>query len=93
MIVAIDVVRVRGDSVGGVVTCIVRNLPDVHLLTCSLIIGTSKSTWQGLGSPVFDKPEAELAKTTLSIPATKGFEFGSGFEGISSSLEDKHVMG
>ncbi|PWA53205.1 chorismate synthase 1, chloroplastic [Artemisia annua] len=57
MIVAIDAVRVRGDSVGGVVTCI------------------------GLGSPVFDKLEAELAKTALSIPATKGFEFGSVFAG------------
>ncbi|GKC84646.1 chorismate synthase 1, chloroplastic, partial [Tanacetum coccineum] len=63
MIAAIDAVRVRGDSVGGVVTCIVRNLP------------------RGLGSPVFDKLEAELAKAALSLPATKGFEFGSGFAG------------
>ncbi|PWA51431.1 chorismate synthase 1, chloroplastic [Artemisia annua] len=39
---------------------------------------------RGLGSPVFDKLEAELAKTTLSIPATKGFEFGSGFAGYSA---------
>ncbi|PWA44737.1 hypothetical protein CTI12_AA523880 [Artemisia annua] len=36
---------------------------------------------RGLGSPVFDKLEAELAKTALSIPATKGFEFGNGFAG------------
>nr|XP_043615129.1 chorismate synthase 1, chloroplastic [Erigeron canadensis] len=63
MIAAIDEVRVRGDSVGGVVTCIVRNVP------------------RGLGSPVFDKLEAELAKAALSLPATKGFEFGSGFAG------------
>ncbi|XP_024970593.1 chorismate synthase 1, chloroplastic [Cynara cardunculus var. scolymus] len=63
MIAAIDAVRVRGDSVGGVVTCIVRNVP------------------RGLGSPVFDKLEAELAKAALSLPATKGFEFGSGFAG------------
>ncbi|GMH27063.1 hypothetical protein Nepgr_028906 [Nepenthes gracilis] len=35
----------------------------------------------GLGSPVFDKLEAELAKAALSLPATKGFEFGSGFAG------------
>lgn len=35
----------------------------------------------GLGEPVFDKLEAELAHAMLSIPATKGFEFGSGFEG------------
>ena len=33
----------------------------------------------GLGDPVFDKLEAELAKATLSLPATKGFEIGSGF--------------
>ncbi|KAK6136296.1 hypothetical protein DH2020_029960 [Rehmannia glutinosa] len=63
MIAAIDAVRVKGDSVGGVVTCIVRNVP------------------RGLGSPVFDKLEAELAKAAMSLPATKGFEFGSGFTG------------
>lgn len=63
MIAAIDAVRVKGDSVGGVVTCIVRNAP------------------RGLGSPVFDKLEAELAKAAMSLPATKGFEFGSGFAG------------
>ncbi|KAG5078050.1 hypothetical protein JHK82_056745 [Glycine max] len=63
MISAIDAVRVRGDSVGGVVTCIVRNCP------------------RGLGSPVFDKLEAELAKAAMSLPATKGFQFGSGFAG------------
>src|SRR5881296_3674780 len=33
----------------------------------------------GLGEPVFDKLEADLAKAMLSIPATKGFEIGSGF--------------
>jgi len=35
----------------------------------------------GLGQPVFDKLEAELAKAMMSIPATKGFEVGSGFGG------------
>ncbi|MCO5588042.1 hypothetical protein L7F22_041996 [Adiantum nelumboides] len=63
MVEAIDKVRVRGDSVGGVVTCIARNVP------------------RGLGSPVFDKLEAELAKALMSLPATKGFEVGSGFSG------------
>ncbi|KAG9445561.1 hypothetical protein H6P81_011689 [Aristolochia fimbriata] len=63
MINAIDAVRTRGESVGGVVTCIVRNVP------------------RGLGSPVFDKLEAELAKACMSLPATKGFEIGSGFAG------------
>eukprot|EP01018_Ginkgo_biloba_P033695 Gb_41600 [translate_table: standard] len=63
MIESIDSIRTRGDSVGGVVTCIVRNVP------------------RGLGSPVFDKLEAELAKALMSLPATKGFEIGSGFAG------------
>ncbi|MEM9215317.1 MAG: chorismate synthase [Cyanobacteria bacterium P01_F01_bin.150] len=53
----------RGDSIGGVVECVVRNLP------------------KGLGSPVFDKLEADLAKGVMSLPATKGFEIGSGFAG------------
>jgi len=35
----------------------------------------------GLGEPVFDKLEAKLAHAMLSIPATKGFEIGSGFKG------------
>lgn len=35
----------------------------------------------GLGAPVFDKLEADLAKAMMSLPATKGFEIGSGFAG------------
>jgi len=35
----------------------------------------------GLGEPVFDKLEAELARGLMSLPASKGFEIGSGFEG------------
>lgn len=35
----------------------------------------------GLGEPIFDKLEADLAKAILSLPACKGFESGSGFEG------------
>ncbi len=36
---------------------------------------------KGLGSPVFDKLEADLAKGVMSLPASKGFEIGSGFAG------------
>ena len=35
----------------------------------------------GLGEPVFDKLEADLARGLLSLPASKGFEIGSGFAG------------
>lgn len=37
----------------------------------------------GLGEPVFDRLEADLAKAMLSLPATKGFEIGSGFSGTT----------
>jgi chorismate synthase len=36
----------------------------------------------GWGEPVFDRLEADLAKAMLSLPATKGFEIGSGFGGV-----------
>ncbi len=51
------------DSIGGVVSCVCRNVP------------------AGWGEPVFDKLEALLAQAMLSLPATKGFEIGSGFAG------------
>jgi chorismate synthase len=40
---------------------------------------------KGLGEPVFDKLEADLAKAVMSLPATKGFEIGSGFAGTLMS--------
>eukprot|EP00043_Microstomoeca_roanoka_P025744 m.9740 g.9740 ORF g.9740 m.9740 type:complete len:450 (-) comp5808_c0_seq1:56-1405(-) len=48
----------------------------------------------GLGEPVFEKLEAKLAQAMLSIPATKGFEIGSGFAGTKlrgSEHNDKFV--
>src|SRR5205814_10470976 len=57
----IEKTRADGDSLGGVIECVARNVPP------------------GLGEPVFDKLEADLAKAMLSLPATKGFEIGSGF--------------
>src|SRR5438128_2158362 len=36
----------------------------------------------GWGEPVFDRLEADLAKAMLSLPASKGFDIGSGFDGI-----------
>jgi chorismate synthase len=50
----------------------------------------------GLGEPVFDKLEAEIAKGMLSLPASKGFEIGSGFGGTAlrgSTHNDPFVPG
>ena len=63
MIKRIKELQQDGDSCGGVIECLVKNVPS------------------GLGMPVFDKLEADLAKALMSLPATKGFEIGSGFLG------------
>ncbi|MGK0138707.1 MAG: chorismate synthase [Algoriphagus sp.] len=60
----IDETRKKGDSIGGVVTCVAKGVP------------------VGWGEPVFDKLHAELGKAMLSINAVKGFEYGSGFDGV-----------
>lgn len=70
-------VRDAADSIGGVVSCVCRNLP------------------AGWGEPVFDKLEAKLAQAMLSLPATKGFEVGSGFAGtelLGSQHNDMFVQ-
>ncbi|HEY5227530.1 MAG TPA: chorismate synthase, partial [Opitutaceae bacterium] len=49
----------------------------------------------GLGEPVFDRLEADLARAMLSLPATKGFEIGSGFQGTllkGSQHNDAYVL-
>ncbi len=60
---SIEMARKKGDSLGGIIECVARNVPP------------------GLGEPVFDKLDADLAKAMLSLPAAKGFEVGSGFSG------------
>ncbi|TAE44550.1 MAG: chorismate synthase [Cytophagales bacterium] len=48
-----------------------------------VISAVIKNTPVGWGEPVFDKLHAELGKAMLSINAAKGFEYGSGFEGVT----------
>lgn len=65
MIEHIDAVRLERDTIGGIVSCVIKNCPP------------------GLGEPVFDRLHAALGKAMLSINAVKGFEYGSGFEGVT----------
>ena len=58
-------VRKDGDTIGGVVKCVISGVP------------------AGWGEPVFDKLHADLGKAVLSINACKGFEYGSGFAGVT----------
>lgn len=54
--------RKEGDSVGGIIEVVAKNVP------------------VGLGDPVFDKLDADIAKAIMSIGAVKGVEIGAGFE-------------
>ena len=54
--------REEGDTVGGVITCIIQGTP------------------VGLGEPVFDKLDADLASALMSIGSVKGVEIGAGFQ-------------
>ena len=47
-----------------------------------IVEGVARGVPPGWGEPVFDRLEADLAKAMLSLPASKGFDVGSGFEGI-----------
>jgi len=57
-------IKKRGDTTGGIVSCLIQGCP------------------VGLGEPIFDRLHAELGKAMLSINACKGFQYGSGFEGV-----------
>ena len=46
-----------------------------------VVEGVARGVPPGWGEPVFDRLEADLAKAMLSLPASKGFEIGSGFAG------------
>lgn len=70
MIALIDQTRKNRDTIGGLITCVIKGVP------------------AGLGEPVFDKLHAELGKAMLSINAVKGFEIGSGFEGVKLNGSD-----
>jgi len=47
-----------------------------------IVEGVARGVPPGWGEPVFDRLEADLAKAMLSLPASKGFDVGSGFEGV-----------
>jgi chorismate synthase len=74
MIAEIEKIRKEGNTIGGIITCVISNVP------------------VGLGEPVFDKLQADLAKAMLSINAAHGFEYGSGFEGAAKKGSENNDL-
>lgn len=76
MIAYIQELKKSGDSIGGIISCVVKGVP------------------VGLGEPIFDKLQARLAASMLSINASHGFDYGKGFDGVSlkgSEMNDPFV--
>ena len=76
MIEYIKQLKGEGDSIGGIISCVVKGVPI------------------GWGEPIFDKLQARLAQSMLSINATHGFDYGRGFEGVSlkgSEMNDSFI--
>ena len=62
MVKELELVRSEGDTIGGIISCVARQVP------------------AGLGEPVYNKLQADLAAGMMSINAAKGFDYGSGFD-------------
>ena len=75
---AIIAAKQAGDSLGGIIECIVINMP------------------AGVGDPLFDSLDADLAKALFCVPAVKGVEFGTGFKSAElkgSENNDAFIIG
>jgi chorismate synthase len=77
-----NIVRCPDAAVAGQMIALIDQVRQDRDTIGGLVTCVIQNTPVGLGEPVFDKLHAELGKAMLSINAVKGFEYGSGFEGI-----------
>lgn len=78
-----SIVRCPDPGVAGKMIELIEKVKEEKDSIGGIIRGVIKNVPLGLGEPVFDKIPADLAKAMMSINATKGFEFGSGFDGVT----------
>jgi chorismate synthase len=74
-----NIVRCPDDAAAKKMISLIEQVRDEGDSVGGVIECVARGIAPGIGEPVFDKLEADLAKAMLSIPATKGFEIGSGF--------------
>ncbi|KAF2150567.1 bifunctional chorismate synthase/flavin reductase [Myriangium duriaei CBS 260.36] len=74
-------VRVPSDAAQSRMEKLIADFRDRHDSIGGTVTCVIRGCPSGLGEPCFDKLEAQLGHAMLSIPATKGFEIGSGFGG------------
>jgi chorismate synthase len=74
-----NAVRCPDEAAAKIMTQLIERIREQGDSVGGTIECVARDAEAGLGEPVFDKLEADLAKAMLSLPATKGFEIGSGF--------------
>lgn len=84
-----NVVRCPDATAAKKMTALIEKIRDTGDSVGGMIECVARGIPPGLGAPVFDKLEADLAKAMLSIPAAKAFEIGSGI-GATQMLGSQH---
>jgi chorismate synthase len=77
-----NIVRCPDSAVAEQMIALIEEMRKAGDTVGGIICGVARGVPAGWGEPVFDRLEADLAKAMLSLPASKGFDVGSGFDGI-----------
>ena len=77
-----NIVRCPDQGVAEQMIQLIENMRAAGDTVGGIVEGVARGVPVGWGEPVFDRLEADLAKAMLSLPASKGFDIGSGFPGI-----------
>jgi chorismate synthase len=78
-----NIVRCPDSNAAGKMIRLIETMRNAGDSVGGIIEAVARGVPPGWGDPVFDKLDADLAKAMLSLPATKGFDLGSGFAGVT----------
>lgn len=77
-----NIVRSPDPAVAEQMIALIEDMRKAGNTVGGIVTGIARGVPPGWGEPVFDRLEADLAKAMLSLPAAKGFDVGSGFDGV-----------